>query len=203
MVKYFIDGGGFMYPILIILLFGIAIIIAKFISLTLASINTKKFMKTVHESLRSGGVDAATETCASTKGPVASIIHAGLLRYNRGIENVEKAMMNAASIEMAFLERGLTWIGTCTSLAPMFGFMGTVWGMIGAFDEIAKANDISPAIVAGGIKVALLTTVFGLMAAVVTQFFHNYFQAKIDKFIIDMEEASVEMVDTLIEMENR
>ncbi|MBC8478645.1 MAG: MotA/TolQ/ExbB proton channel family protein [Candidatus Delongbacteria bacterium] len=203
MVKYFIEGGGFMYPILIILLLGIAIIIAKFVSLTLASINTKKFMKQVTDSLHTGGVDAATEICASTKGPVASIIHAGLLRYNRGIENVEKAMMNAATIEMAFLERGLTWIGTATSLAPMFGFMGTVWGMISAFDEIAKANDISPAIVAGGIKVALLTTVFGLMAAVVTQFFHNYFQAKIDKLIIDMEEASVDMVDTLIEMENK
>ena len=203
MVKYFIEGGGFMYPILIILLLGIAIIIAKFISLTLATINTKKFMKSVTDALHSGGVDAATEKCASTKGPVATIIHAGLLRYNRGIENVEKAMMNAATIEMAFLERGLTWIGTATSLAPMFGFMGTVWGMISAFDEIAKANDISPAIVAGGIKVALLTTVFGLMAAVITQFFHNYFQAKIDKLIIDMEEASVEMVDTLIEMENK
>jgi biopolymer transport protein ExbB len=203
MVKYFIEGGGFMYPILIILLLGIAIIIAKFISLTLATINTKKFMKSVKDALHSGGVDAATEKCAATKGPVATIIHAGLLRYNRGIENVEKAMMNAATIEMAFLERGLTWIGTATSLAPMFGFMGTVWGMISAFDEIAKANDISPAIVAGGIKVALLTTVFGLMAAVVTQFFHNYFQAKIDKLIIDMEESSVEMVDTLIEMENK
>jgi biopolymer transport protein ExbB len=203
MVKYFNEGGGFMWPILFILLFGIVVIIVKFISLTLASTNSKKFLMRINEALREGGVEKASEVCATTRGPVASIIHAGLIRYNRGIESVEKAIMNAASIEMAFLERGLTWLATCTGLAPMFGFMGTVWGMIQAFDDIAKANDISPAIVASGIKVALLTTVFGLLSAVVTQFFHNLFQAKIDKLILDMEEASVDLVDTLIEMENK
>jgi biopolymer transport protein ExbB len=150
--------------------------------------------------LEEGGIAAATEECAKTRGPVASIFHAGLLRADRGIEHVEKAVMNAGSIEMAFLERNLIWLSTIMALAPMLGFMGTVWGMIASFDAIEKANDISPAIVAGGISQALLTTLMGLVVAVIIQFFHNLFVSKIDKLIVDMEESSTELVDSLIEM---
>jgi biopolymer transport protein ExbB len=199
MLKYFVQGGNFMWPILIILIFGLMVIVAKSIHLMLVSVNAKKFGMKIHVALKQGGVEKATEICASTRGPVASIVHAGLLRYERGIEHVEKAIVNAATIEMAMLERGLIWLSTCTALAPMFGFTGTVWGMIQAFDEIEKSNDISPTIVAGGIKVALLTTVFGLIAAMVTQFFFNVFNAKISALVIDMEEASVELVESLIE----
>ena len=203
MLKYFEQGGGFMWPILIILCLGIMIIVVKSITLTMQSTNAKAFTRKIHDALRSGGVDAATEICASTRGPVASIVHAGLLRYDRGLDHVEKAIVNAASIEMAFLERGLIWLSTCTALAPMFGFLGTLWGMVRAFDEIEKANDISPAIVAGGIKVALLTTVFGLIAAMVTQFFFNVFNARINKLVLDMQETSIELVESLIELEKK
>ncbi len=203
MLRYFEQGGGFMWPILIILCLGIAIVIVKGITLAMVGVNAKAFIKKIHEALREGGVDRASEICASTRGPVASIVHAGLLRVDRGIDQVEKAVMNAANIEMAFLERGLIWLSTCTALAPMFGFTGTVWGMIGAFDEIEKANDINPSIVAGGIKVALLTTVFGLIAAMVTQFFFNVFNARINKLVLDMEETSVELIESLIELEKK
>jgi biopolymer transport protein ExbB len=202
MLQYFIDGGGFMWPILIILIFGIMVIVVKAIHFVSVSTNAKKFSLQIREALKAGGVDEATSICASTKGPVASIVHAGLLRTDRGIDHVEKAIMNAATIEMALLERGMVWISTCIALAPMFGFTGTVWGMIRAFDEIAKANDISPAVVAGGIKTALLTTVFGLIAAMITQFFYNVFNAKMSALVIDMEEASVELVENLIERQN-
>ncbi len=201
MLRYFEQGGNFMWPILLILILGLVIIFVKAITLTLASVNVKKFALKIREALGSGGIDSATEICAGTRGPVASIVHAGLLRYERGIDHVEKAIMNAATIEMAFLERGLIWLSTCTALAPMFGFTGTVWGMIKAFDEIEEANDINPTLVAGGIKIALLTTVFGLIAAMVTQFFFNAFNAKIGKLVIDMEEASVELVETLLQRE--
>jgi biopolymer transport protein ExbB len=200
MTDYFVQGGGFMWPILGVLILGIMIIVVKSITLTMQSVNAKAFTRKVHDALKEGGVERATEVCASTRGPVASIIHAGLLRYDRGLDHVEKAITNAASIEMAFLERGMIWLSTCTALAPMLGFLGTVWGMVGAFDEIEKANDISPTIVAGGIKVALLTTVFGLIAAMITQFFFNAFSAKINSLVLDMEESSVELIESLMEV---
>lgn len=199
MLKYFVQGGAFMWPILIILIFGIMVIIVKAIHLTAASANTKKFSMKIREALQEGGVDKASEICASTRGPVAGIVHAGLLRFDRGIDHVEKAILNASSIEMALLERGMVWLSTCIALAPMFGFTGTVVGMIRAFDMIAAANDISPAIVAAGISEALLTTAFGLIAALISQFFYNVFTAKISSLVIDMEKASVELVESLIE----
>jgi len=203
MVQMFNDGGGFMWPILVCLVLGLAISIERFISLGRASVNTRKFLEKIKVALTEGGVPAATEVCANTRGPVASIFHAGLLRANRGIEHVEKAIMNAGSIEMAFLERGLVWLQTIVAIAPMLGFTGTVWGMILAFDEIKKANDISPSIVAGGISVALLTTLFGLVVAMIIQAAHNFFVSRIDRLIIDMEESSTELVDSLIEMEGK
>jgi biopolymer transport protein ExbB len=202
MVHYFNQGGIFMWPILILLIIGIMISIERFISLTRASVNTRKFLTKVKEALASGGIEEALDVCSSTRSPVASIFHAGLLRSKRGVDHVEKAITNAGSIEMAFLERGMIWLATVISVAPMLGFTGTVVGMIAAFDAIAAANDISPTIVAGGISQALLTTCFGLIVAMLIQVAHNYFVSRIDALIIDMEESSTELVDSLIEMEN-
>jgi biopolymer transport protein ExbB len=157
----------------------------------------------IKQTLSEGGISAALDLCANTRGPVASIFHAGLLRSDRGIDHVEKAILNAGTVEMAFLEKNLVWLALFISVAPMIGFLGTVAGMIQAFQAIAVANDVSPAIVAGGISVALLTTLFGLIVAIIIQFFHNFFTSRIDKLVIDMEESSVELVDALIEMERK
>ena len=201
MVKLYIDGGVFMHPILVILVLGIAIALWKGYDLFMASVNTRKFMIKIKNSLQDGGIQQATDLCSNTRGPVASIFHAGLLRSGRGVEQVEKSIMSAGTVEMAFLERGLIWLSTISAIAPMLGFTGTVWGMIVAFENIAAANDISPAIVAGGISQALLTTLFGLVVAMIIQFFNNLYVSRIDKIIIDMEESSVGLVDSLIEME--
>jgi biopolymer transport protein ExbB len=203
LLQLFNKGGGMMWPILILLILGIAISIERLWTLSRASINTRKFLGTIKNALNEGGVEAATEVCANTRGPVASIFHAGLLRVDRGIEHVEKAIMNAGTIEMAFLEKGLVWLATIVSIAPMLGFLGTVWGMILAFQEIERANDISPSIVAGGISVALLTTLFGLIVAITIQVLNNFFVSRVDKLIVDMEESSVDFVDTLIEIEKK
>ncbi|MBN1551483.1 MotA/TolQ/ExbB proton channel family protein [bacterium] len=199
MIDLFIKGGGMMWPILVLFVFGLAISVERLITLTRASINTRNFLQKIQGALKEGGVAAAIEVCSNTRGPIASIFHAGLVRSDHGIEAVEKAIMNAGSIEMSFLERGLIWLNTVISVAPMLGFTGTVWGMILAFQNIEAANDITPSIVAGGISVALLTTLFGLLVAVIIQILNNYFVSKIDRLIIDMEESSVEFVDSLIE----
>lgn len=201
MIDYFVRGGFFMWPILCFFIFGLAVSIERIWSLTRASINTKKFLTKIQTALREGGVDSAKEICENTRGPIASIFHAGLSRFDKGIEQVEKSIVAAGSIEMAFLERGLVWLSLVISVAPMLGFLGTVQGMIMAFEDIAAANDISPSIVATGIAVALLTTLFGLVVAIIIQFFHNFFVSRIDKLIIDMEESSVELVDNLIDIE--
>ncbi|MDP2360488.1 MAG: MotA/TolQ/ExbB proton channel family protein [bacterium] len=198
MLKYYVDGGLFMHPILIITILALMMIIVKAVHLFMASQNTKRFMLRIQEALKEGGVDKASEICASTRGPVASIMHAGLIRFDRGIDTVEKAIVNAASVELALLERGLVWLSTAIALAPMFGFTGTVAGMMSAFEEIAKANDISPSIVAAGIGQALLTTIFGLISAMISQFFFSIFTAKIQALVVDMEEASVQLVESLI-----
>lgn len=201
MVELFKQGGDFMWPILVFLIFGIAIGLAKVWTLWRAGINTRRFIETIRTSLKEGGTEGALEICESTRGPVASIFHAGLIRATQGIDYVEKSITNAGSIEMAFLERWMIWLGFIIVIAPMLGFTGTVWGMIIAFDSIRTANDISPAVVAGGISQALLTTLFGLIVAMIVQLFYNWSTARIDKLIIDMEEASVHLVDTLVEME--
>ncbi len=201
MVELFKQGGGFMWPILFFLVVGLAIGIAKMWTLWRAGINTRRFIEKVRTSLKEGGTEAALEVCENTRGPVASIFHAGLMRAKEGIDYVEKSITNAGSIEMAFLEKGMIWLGFVIVVAPMLGFTGTVWGMIVAFDAIRTANDISPAVVAGGISQALLTTLFGLVVAMTIQLFYNWATARIDKLIIDMEEASVHLVDTLVEME--
>lgn len=203
MVDLYIQGGGFMHPILALLIIGVAFSLERLWSLTRASVNTRKFLAKLHTALKEGGVEGAAAECEKTPGPVASILHAGLSRANKGIDHVEKAISNAGSIEMAFLERGMVVLTTVIVIAPMLGFTGTVWGMINAFDSIKKANDISPNIVAGGISQALLTTAFGLVVAMIIQVFYNFFTSRIDKLIIDMEESSVELMDALVELQEK
>jgi biopolymer transport protein ExbB len=198
LVQRFNEGGAFMWPVLICLIIGLAIGIERIISLNLADTNTRKFLTRVKAALDDGGVPRALEVCESTRGPVASVFHAGLLRADEGITAVEKAVVSYGSIEMSFLERGLVWLSLFISIAPMLGFTGTVIGMIQAFDAIEQAGDISPSLVAGGIKVALLTTVGGLIVAIILQFFYNYAVSKIDRIVVDMEEASVELIDSLV-----
>ena len=194
------EGGGYMWPILIALIIGLAISFERILTLNRSDINTPKFMARVKEALDNGGVSAAEDVCANTRGPVASVVQAGLLRYDEGMDAVEKAVVSYGSIEMSFLERGLVWLSLFISLAPMFGFLGTVVGMVEAFDAIEAAGDISPSLVARGIKIALLTTVFGLIAAIILQVFYNYCVSKIDRITADMEEASVELIDSLAMM---
>jgi biopolymer transport protein ExbB len=195
----FIEGEPqWMAPVLICLLIGLAIIIEKIISLFLTGINTDKFVNRIEEILRTKGLEAAKEECRNTKGPIASIYYQGLDRVDEGIENVEKAVQSYGTVQMGQMEKGMVWISLFIALAPMLGFLGTVIGMIGAFDDIAEAGDISPAIVASGIKVALLTTVAGLIVAIVLQIFYNLILSKIDSIGNEMEDASISLVDMLI-----
>jgi len=193
-------GGFFMHPILGCLIVGLALCIERLWTLSRARVNTKDFIINIRKALQSGGIEAAKEVCANTRGPVASVFHAGLLRANEGIEAAEKAIMTYGGIEMSFLERGLIWISLFITLAPMLGFTGTVQGMIEAFDAIRDAAQISPSIVADGISIALLTTLFGLVVAMTLQVFYNYFVSQIDKLISEMEESSVQLIDTLYEL---
>lgn len=195
----FIEGDPvFMTPVLICLILGLAVALERIITLNLSTTNTKKLLSKVEDALSSGGVEAAKDVTKSTKGPVASIFTQGLMRYSEGIEMVEKSIIAYGSVEMGRLEKGLVWISLFISLAPMLGFMGTVIGMIGAFDSIEAAGDISPSLVAGGIKIALLTTVAGLIVAIILQLFYNYCVAKIDSLVNDMEDASITLVDILV-----
>ncbi|GAB3217272.1 MotA/TolQ/ExbB proton channel family protein [Algoriphagus aestuariicola] len=195
----FIEGDPiYMTPVLICLILGLAIALERIITLNLATTNTKKLINKVEDALASGGIEAAKDVTRNTKGPVASIFTQGLMRYSEGIEMVEKSIIAYGSVEMGRLEKGLVWISLFISLAPMLGFMGTVIGMIFAFDTIEAAGDISPSIVAGGIKIALLTTVAGLIVAIILQLFYNYLVAKIDSLVNDMEDASISLVDVLV-----
>ena len=197
--KKFIEGGpGFMATILVCLILGLALSIERIIYLNLATTNTKKLLESIETALNQGGVEQAKEVCRNSRGPVASIFYQGLDRMNEGVEIVEKSIVSYGSVQMGRLELGLSWISLFIALAPMLGFMGTVIGMIGAFDDIAKAGDISPAIVADGIKVALLTTVFGLIVAIILQIFYNYIVSKIDSLVNSMEDASISMLDIIV-----
>ena len=197
--EQFIAGGPeFMGIVLLCLILGLALAIERIIYLNLATTNTEKLLINVEEALNNGGVEEAKEVCRNTKGPVASIFYQGLERSDEGLEMVEKSIVAYGSVQMGLLERGLSWISLFIALAPMLGFMGTVIGMIGAFQEIEAANNIAPDIVAGGIKVALLTTVFGLIVAIVLQIFYNYLISKVDSIVNSMEDASISLVDLLV-----
>lgn len=194
----FMEGGVYwMAPLLLCLILGLAIVIERVIYLNLSTINTKKLILKVEEALANGGVEAAKEVCRNTRGPVASIFYQGLDRSAEGIDVVEKSVVAYGSVQSGNLENGMSWIGLFIALAPMLGFMGTVVGMIEAFDSIEAMGDIAPAAVAGGIKVALLTTVGGLIVAVILQLFYNYLVSKIDSLVISMEDASISLIDIL------
>jgi len=196
----FIEGGAFfMSFVLLALVLGLALVIERIIYLTFAQTNTEKLLEEVESALNNGGVEAAKEVCRNTRGPVATIFFEGLDHYDEGMDMVDKSIMSVGSVENGKLEKGVSWISLFIALAPMLGFMGTVIGMIGAFDAIEAAGDINPSLVAGGIKVALLTTVFGLITAIILQIFYNLIVAMIDSIVIKMEDASISFMDLLVE----
>ena len=197
MVDFFVQGGGFMWPILIALLFGLAVVGERAYSLINSSSDTDKFFEDVKTTYDDSGKEKAIEFCESASGPVASIFYAGLSKMGKQKEEIEKAVQNAGGLEMAFLEKNMIWINSVITIAPMLGFTGTVVGMIKAFEDIKMANDISPAVVAGGISQALLTTAFGLIVAMIMQVSQNFFVSMIDKLILDMEEQSIKIVEYL------
>ena len=198
LMQKFLEGGWeWMLPVLLCLVIGLAVAIERILYLSLSTINSKKLIASVEEALKNGGIEAAKEVCRNTRGPIASIYYQGLDRYDQGLDAVEKAVVSYGSVQTGQMESGLSWIGLFIALSPMLGFMGTVVGMIAAFDAIQAAGDISPTLVAGGIKVALLTTLLGLIAAVFLPLFYNYIVSKIDSLVNDMEDSSITLMDIL------
>ena len=198
LMQKFLEGGWeWMLPVLLCLVIGLAVAIERILYLSLSTINTKKLIANVEEALRTGGIEAAKEVARNTRGPIASIYYQGLDRYDQGLDAVEKSVVSYGSVQTGQMESGLCWIGLFIALSPMLGFMGTVVGMIAAFDAIQAAGDISPTLVAGGIKVALLTTLMGLIAAVILQLFYNYIVSKIDGLVNQMEDSSIILMDML------
>ena len=194
----FIEGGaGFMSLIIICLVIGLALSIERILYLSFSKTNTKKLIANVEKALEEGGIEKAKEVCRNTRGPVASIYYQGLLHYDQGIDVVEKNIVSYGSVQNSELESGLSWISLFIAIAPSLGFLGTVIGMIQAFDAIQAAGDISPNVVAGGMKVALITTVAGLIVAMILQVFYNYILAKIESITIDMEDSSISLIDVL------
>ena len=200
----FIEGGaGFMSLIIICLILGMALAIERILYLAFSKTNTTKLLESVEAALEKGGIEEAKKVCRETRGPVASIFYQGLLRADQGIDVVEKTIVSYGGVQMSLMENGLSWIGLFISIAPSLGFLGTVIGMIQAFDAIQAAGDISPNVVAGGMKVALITTVGGLIVAMILQIFYNYIIAKIDALSIDMEDSSIRFVDTMVKFNNK
>lgn len=195
----FIEGGAvWMAPILIVFILGLALVVERIIYLNLSTTNTQKLLNSVENALKTGGVQAAKEICKNTRGPLASIFFQGLDRTDEGIEIVEKSIVSYGGVLMARLEKNLSWIGLFIALGPMLGFLGTVVGMVEAFDAIEKAGDISPTVVAGGMKVALLTTVFGLIVAIVLQIFFSYLVTKVESLVNSMEDSTISFMDILV-----
>ena len=196
--EQFIQGGAsFMGIVLLCLILGLAVAIERIIFLNLATTNTTKLKEAVEEALKSGGVNAAKELCRDTKGPVASIFYQGLDRAGESVESAEKAVVAYGGVQMGQLEKNVSWLSLFIAIAPMLGFMGTVIGMIQAFQKIAAVGNLSASRIAGDIQVALLTTVFGLITAIILQIFYNYIIAKIDAIVNDMEDSSISLIDML------
>jgi biopolymer transport protein ExbB len=195
----FIQGGAiWMTPILICLILGLALVIERIFYLNLSSVNSRKLLSKIEDALKNGGIEKAKQLCKDTKGPLASVFFQGLDRYDEGLESVEKAVVSYGGVQMGRLETNLSWISLFLALGPSFGFLGTVIGMVQAFDNIERQGDISPTIVAGGMKVALLTTVFGLITAIILQIFYNYILSRIDAIVNNMEDATISFMDILI-----
>jgi biopolymer transport protein ExbB len=199
----FIEGGaGWMTPILICLIMGLALVIERTIYLNLATTNTKKLLNGIEAALKKGDVEAAKQLCRDTRGPVASVFYQGLDRYDEGIEDIDKAVVSYGGVQTARLETNMSWIGFFIAVAPSLGFLGTVVGMVQAFDDIERAGDISPTIVAGGMKVALITTVTGLIVAIILQIFYSYLVSKIDSLVTTMEDATIGYMDIIVKYKN-
>ena len=200
----FIEGGAFfMSFVLLALILGLALVIERILYITFSMSNEKKLLQKVDDALNSGGIEAAKEVCRGERGPVASIFYEGLDHFDEGLDMVDKSLIATGSVENGKLEKGTSWISLFIALAPMLGFMGTVIGMIEAFDAIEAAGDINPSLVASGIKVALLTTVFGLITAIILQIFYNLIVAMIDNIVIKMEDASISFLDMLVDYEKK
>jgi biopolymer transport protein ExbB len=197
--KFIQGGAGFMGIVLLCLILGLAVAIERIIFLNMATTNTKKLISSVEDALSSGGVEAAKEVCRNTKGPVASIFYQGLDRADEGVDHAEKAVVAYGGVQMGQLEKNVSWLTLFIAIAPMLGFMGTVIGMIQAFEKISAAGGLDASLIAGDIQVALLTTVFGLIVAIILQIFYNYIIAKIDSIVNDMEDASISLVDLLVD----
>jgi biopolymer transport protein ExbB len=196
--KYIQGGAGWMTPVLLCLILGMALVIERILYLNMSTTNVNKLLNGIEEKVKSGDYDGAKELCRNTRGPIASIFYQGLDRINEGLDNVEKAVTSYGGVQMARLESNLSWIALFIALAPSFGFLGTVVGMVQAFDDIEAAGDISPTVVAGGMKVALLTTVFGLIVAIILQIFYNYILTKIESLVAQMEDGSITFMDILV-----
>lgn len=196
--KYIQGGAGWMTPVLLCLIFGMALVIERILYLNMATTNVQALLEGIEGHVKKGDYNAAKELCRDTRGPVASIFYQGLDRVDEGLDNVEKAVTSYGGVQMARLENNMTWISLFIALAPSFGFLGTVVGMVQAFDDIEVAGDISPTVVAGGMKVALLTTIFGLIVAIILQIFYNYILTKIESLVAQMEDGSISFMDILV-----
>jgi biopolymer transport protein ExbB len=201
LVTLFIQGGRFMWLLLLCSVVGLAVIIERLITLQRAKTNVAKLMGNIIGALHNDGVEGAISVCEGTRGPIAAIIHAGLMRHHLGTAAVEKAIESSGTIEMSFLERGLIVLASVINIAPMLGFLGTVSGMIGAFNAIASAEQVNAKLVATGISEALITTASGLLIGIVAQAFYNYFISRIDTYVIEMEESTAELIDVMVDLE--
>ena len=197
-VKFIEGTASFMSLVAIALVIGLALCIERIIYLSLAEINTKKFMSSIEAALEKGDVEAAKDIARNTRGPVASIYYQGLMRIDQGIDVVEKSVVSYGGVQAGYLEKGCSWITLFIAMAPSLGFLGTVVGMVMAFDKIQQQGDISPTVVAGGMKVALITTIFGLVVALILQVFYNYILAKIEALTSEMEDSSISLLDMVI-----
>jgi len=195
----FIQGDPlWMTPVLLCLIIGMALSIERVVYLNLSTIDTKKFKQNIEDALKNGGVEAALEVARNTRGPIASIYYQGLSRADEGVDVVEKSIISYGGVHNGLLEKGMTWLQLFIALSPMLGFLGTVIGMIQAFEQIVEDGQVSPITVAGGIQVSLLTTVFGLISAIILQIFYNYITSKVDGIVNEMEEASISLIDMML-----
>lgn len=194
----FMDGGvGFMSLVALCLIIGLSFCIERIVYLSMSEIDARKFMQRLEEKIKSEGYEAAKDMCRETRGPVASIVYQGLLRHKETMENIERSVESYASVQIGNMEKGCSWITLCIAMAPSLGFLGTVIGMVMAFDNIEMAGDIGPTIVAAGMKVALITTIFGIITALILQLFYNYILTKIDRLTAQMEESAITLMDIL------
>lgn len=197
-IKFIEGSAGFMSLVAIAMIFGLALCIERIIFLSLSEINSKKLLEDIQAALENGDVESAKSICRETRGPVASICYQGMMRIDEGLDVVERSVVSYGSVQASNLEKNLSWITLFIAMSPSLGFLGTVIGMVQAFDDIQKAGDISPNVVAGGMKVALITTIFGIIVALVLQIFYNYILSKVEALNTDMEDSSVSLLDIIM-----